>query len=119
IIFDVQRDIIRDLAKKSSCILVGRCSDAILEGTPNNMNIYIYAPVEKRLDNCVHLLGMEEATAKRAIASVDRARDGYHKTYAGFLPSDPAHKHLMIDSSLLGPEDTAHWIAQLAKKRFS
>ena len=30
IIFDVQKDIILNLAKKSSCILVGRCSDFLL-----------------------------------------------------------------------------------------
>lgn len=118
IIFDVQKNIIKDLASKNSCIIVGRCSDAILEGRPNNINLYIYAPVEKRLENCVQLLGMEEATARRAITHVDKARIAYHRSYAGFLPSDPAHKHLMIDSSLLGPEETAHWLAHLARKRF-
>lgn len=117
-IFDVQKEIILDLAKKSSCIIVGRCSDAILENRENNMNIYIYAPVSKRLENCVNRLGMDESEAKRTLVSVDRAREAYHKKYAGFLPYDPAHRQLMIDSSMLGPESTARWIAQLARERF-
>lgn len=118
IIFDVQKDIILDLAKKSSCIIVGRCSDAILENRENTMNIYIYAPVSKRLENCVSRLGMNESEAKRTIIRVDKARNAYHKKYAGFLPNDPEHKQLMIDSSLLGPEETAHWIAELARRNF-
>lgn len=118
IIFDVQKEIIRELTGKASCILVGRCSDAVLEGYENNINIYIYAPVEKRLDNCVSRLEMGEAEARRTIAQVDRARDAYHKKYAGYLPSDPEHKHIMIDSSVLGPEETAHWLARFAEKRF-
>lgn len=117
-IFDVQKDIILDLAKKSSCIIVGRCSDAILENTENNVNIYIYAPVSKRLENCVNRLEMEETEAKRTIIKVDKARNAYHKKYAGFLPHDPAHKQLMIDSSFLGPEETALWIAELVRRNF-
>lgn len=119
-IFDAQKSIILDLAQKSSSIIVGRCSDAILEeaNVENVINIYIYAPIQKRLENCITRLGMDEAEAKRTIAQVDKARDAYHKQYAGFLPSDLAHKQLMIDSSLLGPEKTAHWIAELIKERF-
>lgn len=117
-IFDVQKDIILDLAGKSSCILVGRCSDYLLENEKNNINIFIYAPYAKRLENCVNTLGMSEAEAKRMIMSVDKARNAYHKKYAGYLPGDPKHKQLMIDSSLLGVSQTAHLIAGIVRSLF-
>lgn len=118
IIFDVQKDIILNLAKKSSCILVGRCSDFLLEKEKNNINIFIYASYEKRLQNCVDTLGMTEAEAKRMILSVDKARNAYHKKYAGYLPGDPEHKQLMIDSSLLGVTGTAKLIAEIVHQLF-
>lgn len=118
IIFDVQKDIILDLAKKSSCILVGRCSDFLLEKQKNNINIFIYATYEKRLENCVESLGMTEAEAKRMILSVDKARNAYHKKYAGYLPGDPEHKQLMIDSSLLGVTGTAKLIGEIVHQLF-
>ncbi|WP_097003196.1 AAA family ATPase [Lacrimispora amygdalina] len=118
IIFDVQKDIILDLAKKSSCILVGRCSDFLLEKEKNNINIFIYASYEKRLENCVETLGMTEGEAKRMILSVDKARNAYHKKYAGYLPGNPEHKQLMIDSSLLGVTGTAKLIAQIVHQLF-
>lgn len=49
---------------------------------------------------------------------VDKARLAYHKKYAGYTPYDPLHKHLMIDSSLLGIEGTADMIAELVKRKF-
>lgn len=118
IIFDVQKDIILNLAKKTSCILVGRCSDFLLEKEKNNINIFIYASYEKRLQNCVDTLGMTEAEAKRMILSVDKARNAYHKKYAGYLPNDPEHKQLMIDSSLLGVTGTAKLIAEIVHQLF-
>lgn len=111
IIFDVQKDIILDLAKQSSCIVVGRCSNYILEKQKNNINIFIYAPYLKRVENCVNSLGMTVSEAKRMIVSVDKARRTYHKKYAGYLPNDPEHTNLMLDSSLLGVTGTAKLIA--------
>lgn len=118
IIFDVQKGIILDLARKTSCILVGRCSDYLLEKEKHNINIFIYAPYEKRLKNCVNTLGMTEGEAKRMIASVDKARNAYHKKYAGYLPGDPEHKNLMIDSSLLGVTGTAKLIAEVVHQLY-
>ena len=76
-IFDVQKDIILELAKKSSCIIVGRCSDFLLKNEKNVMNVFIYAPYEARLENCVKQLGMTQEEARRMIASVDKARNAY------------------------------------------
>ena len=117
-IFDVQTDIILDLARKSCCIIVGRCSDFLLQNEENVVNIFIYAPYKARLENCIHSLEMSEDEAKRMIMKVDKARLAYHKKYAGYTPYDPLHKHLMIDSSLLGIEGTADMIAELVKRKF-
>jgi cytidylate kinase len=118
IIFDVQKDIILDLAKKESCILVGRCSNHILEKEKNNINIFIYAPYQKRIQNCVNSLGMTISEAKRMISSVDKARNTYHKKYAGYLPNSPEHTNLMIDSSLLGVTGTAKLIAGVVQQLY-
>lgn len=118
-IFDTQKSIILDLAAKSSCILVGRCSDYLLEHKKNNINIFIYAPYEKRLENCINIFGMSKAEAKRMITSVDKARNAYHKKYAGYLPNDPKHKNLMIDSSMLGVKGTSHLIAEIITELFN
>ena len=99
-IFEAQQNIMRFLVERESCIIVGRCSDFVLSDEPNAIHIYIYAPYEERVKNCVKDLNLTEADAKKMIRSVDEARDDYHMHYAGFLPSDPKHKNIMVDSSV-------------------
>ena len=52
------------------------------------------------------------------IKKVDEAREAYHLLYEGFKPDDYNHKDLMINSSLLGVDGTAEYLATLIKKKF-
>lgn len=62
-IFKNQVSIIRQLADKQSCIVVGRCSDYILREREDCMHVFIYASYEHRMKNCMESLGMTEAEA--------------------------------------------------------
>ncbi len=117
-IFSVQQEIILNLAEKESCIIVGRCSDYILEKTKNHISIFIYAPYEARMDNCINRLHLSKQEAEKMIAAVDKARNSYHLRYAHYLPYDINHKDLLINSSLLGVEGTAKYLAQLVRNNF-
>ena len=118
-IFASQRKIIVNLAEKESCIIVGRCADHILRDCKNIINIFIYAPYEARLVNCVERLDMRLDEAKRMIASVDKARESYHRHYSGYSMSDKDYKHVMLDSSLLGVDGTCDILTDIIKKRFN
>ena len=117
-IFEAQKNIINFLAEKESCIIVGRCSDFILSEMENTMHIYIYAPYEERLKHCTNELGLSAEEGRRMIKKVDEAREAYHLQYAGFKPDDYNHKNLMIDSSFLGVDGTAEYLATLIKRKF-
>ncbi|KLU65956.1 MULTISPECIES: cytidylate kinase-like family protein [Desulfosporosinus] len=118
-IFAVQRKIITDFAEKGPCIIVGRCSDYILKDCTEIINVFIYAPYTARLCNCVEMLDMQPAEAKKMIAAVDKARDAYHKHYCGYSMSDKDFKHVMLDSSLLGVEGTCDVLVEIIRKRFN
>lgn len=117
-IFNVQRNIIYDIASKETCIIVGRCSDFILQNMKNHISIYIYAPYEERLKNCIEKLGIDESKAADTIAMVDQARELYHKRFASYLPSDIDYKKLLIDSSVLGVEGTAELIVKMISDKY-
>lgn len=103
-IYEVQTNIIRDLAKKESCIIVGRNANHILKDEENVLNIYVYAPYESRYDNCINVLGMKPQNAKHMIKAVDQARDQYRKHYAKSYKSNYDGYDIMIDSSSFGVE---------------
>ena len=118
-IFDTQRHIIKDLAEKESCVIVGRCSDYILREYPNCIHLYIYAPDKVRYETCLKEFHMQPDEAKKMMLEVDKARERYHRNYAGYLPYDYHYKDLMIDSSLLGVDGTVEYLAQLVPVYFS
>ncbi|MBO5112486.1 MAG: cytidylate kinase-like family protein [Lachnospiraceae bacterium] len=117
-IFTIQKDIIQNLASKERCIIVGRCADYVLRDYRNHMRVYIYASYEQRYNNCVNNLMMEPKEAARMIKSVDKARKSYHMRYAKYSPKDPKYKDIILDSSFLGIDGTAEYLAELAKKKF-
>lgn len=114
-IFENQKRIIKELAEKESCIIVGRCADSILSQYENTLHIYIYAPDDVRFETCKKEFGMDPVEAKRMMLEVDKARERYHMEYAGYLPSDPKYKDLLIDSSILGIDNTVTLLENYVK----
>lgn len=117
-IFNTEAKIIQEITDKESCIIVGRCADYILGDSPNNINIFIYAPYEDRLINCVNELKMDTKQAKKMIHEVDKARDAFHMKYAKYKPNDMNHIDIMINSAMLGVKGTAQYLAELVKQQF-
>lgn len=117
-IFQAQQNIIKFLAEKETCIIVGRCSDFTLSDMENSMHIFIYAPYEVRVRHCVEDLQMDVDEARKMIVAVDEARDSYHMNFAGYYPDDKNHKDIMIDSSFLGVEGTADYLVEAVRRKF-
>lgn len=114
-IFSIQKNIIEDLAKQESCIIVGRCADSILADMPNRLSVYIYAPYEKRLENCTQILKMEEKVARKMIREVDRSRELYHRRYCPEYVDAFSNRDILIDSGRFGIEKTARILVDLVQ----
>ena len=117
-LFRFQAEVIRELASEESCVIVGRCADYILEDIPNHLNVFVYAPEEARLKNCVENLQMDPQTAKKMMRDVDAARNRYHKAYIPGWQSVFDHKDLMIDSSRFGIDGTAKILVDIVRNQW-
>lgn len=117
-IFEVQKNIIRDFAGQDSCIIVGRCAEYVLSDFANKLSVYIYASPEKRLENCINKLEMDEKTARRTMREVDLARENYHKTYIPNYTSPFDGKDICINSGVFGIEGTSQIISDTVRRMF-
>ena len=117
-IFLIQKNIIRDLARRESCIIVGRCADSILMDMENHLNVYIYAPMDARLRNAVELAKLDEKTAKKMIREIDRSRELYHRRYCPEYVDASTNKDIMIDSSRFGAAGPVKILAGLVGEMF-
>ena len=114
----VQKQIIRKLAEKESCVIIGRSADYILHDRDDVLRIFIYSPDEKRIKNVMESHNLSEADAKLLITEKDKRYHMRHKTLTGSNRGDRHNRDMLIDSSLLGVEGTAEYIVELAKKVF-
>ena len=114
----VQKQIIRKLAEKDSCVIIGRSADYILHDRDDVLRIFIYSPDEKRIKNVMESHNLSEADAKLLITEKDKRYHMRHKTLTGSNRGDRHNRDMLIDSSLLGVEGTAEYIVELAKKVF-
>lgn len=112
----VQHQIIKKLAEKESCIIIGRSADYILKDYDNVLKVFIYAPYEVRLKNIMESHNLTEKDAKILLDEKDKRYHKRHLTLTGSTRGDRHNRDMLIDSSLLSIEETAEYIEILAKK---
>lgn len=115
----VQKQIIRKLAAKESCVFIGRSADYILKGQENLLCVFIYAPDEVRIQNVCKSHNLSEKDAKLLISEKDKRYHIRHLAFTGSNRGDRHNRNLLIDSSMLGIDGTAEYIEILAKKLFN
>ena len=98
-IFIAQSDVIRCLAKRGPCVIVGRCADAILN---DSVNIFVHAGIEHRIRRKLELgIGVPEGEMEKHILSVDRQRQKYHSYYSHRRWGVAKDYHLCLDTGLV------------------
>ena len=122
-LFEMEKSVMVDLATSRNCVIVGRCSDYVLRkyGIPeeNMLNVFIYAPIEKRLNNCKEELNIDDpGEAYTYLSKVDKAREDFYKHYTKHKFSSNKFRHMLIDSSIADFVKVAEIIANTAKVKF-
>ena len=78
-IYFIQNRIIKDLAEKGSCVIVGRCADYILRERKDVLNIFIYADMESKMERAVTYFGLEKENVSAILKKKDKARSNHYK----------------------------------------
>ncbi len=116
-IYLAQSEIIRELAQKSNCVIVGRCADFILKDL-KPFRIFVYADIESRMKRCFdrntdsqkHLT---EKEMKKQILKVDKDRAKYYNYYTGNEWSDKSNYDLCINTTDVVIKDIVPVIAKI------
>lgn len=96
-LFKIQSQVIRELAEKESCIIVGRCADYVLRQNPRCVSIFINADPEIRVKRMMKE-GADEDEVRTLIAKGDKKRAEYYNYYTFKKWGDSASYDLCIDS---------------------
>lgn len=117
-LFNYQAKVIKELAAKESCVIIGRCADFVLKDYPNVMTVFVHAPREYCIERGLERNSMDKREMEKYIAKTDKYRGDFYHYYTGRTWNDARNYDLCLDSSKLGFEKCVDAIKAYAKVRF-
>ena len=101
-VYTAQTEVLREMAQKSDCVIVGRCADKVLEDL-RPLRIFVYADMEARAARCramgEHGDAKDDKALARRIREVDKARAQYYHFYTGRPWADRYNYDLLVNTS--------------------
>ena len=117
-LFNYQAKVIKELAQKESCVIVGRCASYILKDYPNVLSVFVHADEEFCLKCAMERNSMSEKEMLRYIERTDKYRSDYYFYHTGKKWADARNYDLCLNSGKLGFEKCVEEIEAYAKIRF-
>lgn len=113
-IWSAQCSIILELAKKESCVIVGRCADYILKEVADCITVFVHSSMEKRAERIVNVYGeTKEASAEKRLIDKDKRRKAYYQFYTDMKWGDATNYTVSLDSGKIGIDKCVEIIADL------
>ena len=110
-----QAKIIKELAEKGPCVIVGRCADYILRDRKDVLNVFIHADMDFKKKHCMERRQFPEGNAEDMIRRRDKLRADHYRYYTDQKWGDSFQYHLCPDSSMLGIEKCVDMIEDACK----
>ena len=105
-VYALQSEIIRKLADRGPCVIVGRCGDYVLREYPGLINVFICADREDRIRRIAQRYDMSERKAAEKIKRIDRERRYYYESHTGMEWGSIEAHQVLLNVSRLGLEGT-------------
>lgn len=112
-LWNIQRNVILELAQQGPCVIVGRCADHILKDTADCLTVFIHASMEKRAERIVKVYGEREEAPEKRLKDKDKRRKVYYRFYTDSEWGVAQNYHIALDSGVLGIEKCVDIIAGL------
>lgn len=119
VLFVAESRIVEDLARKGSCIIVGRCADYVLKSWPGLLTVFCYSDREDAVARCINEYGIAADEAEAEIRRVNRNRLLHYEYYTGEKWGDPHRYDLMLNMGCIGIGSASRLVEELYRKRMS
>ncbi len=114
-LWNIQCNVILQLAEKGPCVIVGRNADYILKDRPDCLHAFIHASMESRADRIVRLYGESEKTPQARLTEKDKRRKVNYQHYTGRTWGLAQNYDICLDSSVLGIETCTDILVKLMR----
>ena len=113
-LFLEQFKVIQKLAKKGSCIFIGRCADYVLEENPHLISVFIQGNEEDKMKRIMKRNNISESEAKKRMKSIDKARKTYYERYTNKSWGKTNSYDVTLNSSTFGIDRSVEFLYRMA-----
>lgn len=114
-VYVAQHNIIKELAEKGPCVIIGRGADYILKDRDDCFNVFIHADMDFRKEHAMKMHNMAEKNIEKEILKRDKKRANHYNHYSDGVWGDAKNYHISLNSSSIGLEKCADIICDLVK----
>ena len=101
-VYEVQRNIILELAEKEPCVIIGRNADYILKDRDDVLNVFIHGDMPEKIKRITGLYNVKEKEAVKMMADTDKRRRTNYNFYTDQNWGKASNYTLCLNSSELG-----------------
>jgi len=116
-LFLIESQIIRDIASQESCIIIGRLADYVLRDDPDCLKVFIYAPVENRIEIVMKKHNISRDAAAKLVRKMDQARTSYYSYYTNHKWNQKEGKDIMLNRGKFGVTGCVDILEAVARER--
>ena len=114
-LWNIQCNVILQLAEKGPCVIVGRNADYILKDREDCLHAYIHADLPHRADRIVKLYGESEKSPEARLQEKDKRRRVNYQHYTGRTWGTAQNYDVCLNSSTIGIDACADIIVSMVK----
>ena len=116
-VYAAQTQVIRNLAEKGSCIIIGRCADYVLKDYDNVVNIFVCGDMESKIHRMMWTFSLEKEVAEERIRETDKQRHKYYNYYTGKTWDAASNYDLCLNTGDMTIEEAAEQIKLYLKQK--
>lgn len=110
-LFGIQSEVIKNISKKGSSVIVGRCSGYILREEEKVINVYLYADIDFRIKRFLEEnKDINPKDAERTLHKLDKKRASYYSYYTGREWDNVSNYDIVLNTSKIGINNSVEQI---------
>ncbi len=116
-LFLKEAELIKELASKESCVIIGRCADFTLKDRKNVIKVFIYSNMEDKIKRATEFYHLDTEKAQKEISRIDKLRANHYKYYTEKEWNNHSNYDICINTATLGVEKTADLVCEVVTEK--
>lgn len=112
-LYKAQSKVIKELAAKGPCVIVGRCADYVLRNRDDVLSVFICAEKEDKIQRIMRVRKMVREKAEPTIRDMDKKRRNYYKKYTDKDWEAKENYAMVLNVSQLGIDGIVDILAKI------